>query len=197
MTEGATARPEWLQPRTREELGEEEAGHFGKWSRAGVPHKGWVCVDNDDVGKDNLEVCEMCETAEVRYVQVMTNPQWEGELRVGCVCAGRMMEDYAGAQRREAEFKKGQRLAGRATEQSERAARCLTWVRAADQILGAYLRSQWSLLDRHEQSFIRWVRERMTRAAQPKARKFHLSLDQQEWFKTIYQRVVAERRKAG
>jgi hypothetical protein len=154
MTEGATARPEWLQPRTREELGEEEAGHFGKWSRAGVPHKGWVC-------------------------------------------AGRMMEDYAGAQRREAEFKKGQRLAGRATEQSERAARCLTWVRAADQILGAYLRSQWSLLDRHEQSFIRWVRERMTRAAQPKARKFHLSLDQQEWFKTIYQRVVAERRKAG
>jgi hypothetical protein len=73
------------------------------WSRPGVPHRGWSCVDVEDLGEPS-EVCEMCEQAQLRYVHVMRHPEWEGELRVGCVCAGRMEEDYKRAVQREAEF---------------------------------------------------------------------------------------------
>jgi len=39
----------------------------GKWSQAGVPHRGWTCVDIDDLGEPSA-TCEMCETQEIRYV---------------------------------------------------------------------------------------------------------------------------------
>jgi hypothetical protein len=82
--------------------------HHGKWSQAGVPHRGWSCVDIYDDGEDGEElhrVCEMCETQLIRYVHVMQHPDWEGKLEVGCVCAGNMEEDYEGAKRREVDFK--------------------------------------------------------------------------------------------
>ena len=40
----------------------------GKWSQAGVPHKGWIWVDIEDLGEPSA-TCEMCETQEIRYVQ--------------------------------------------------------------------------------------------------------------------------------
>jgi hypothetical protein len=179
MTEEATLRPEWLRPRTRAELGED--GRFGKWSRTGVPHKGWVCDAIDDLG-DDLETCAMCEVAEVRYVHVMTNPRWEGELRVGCVCAGRMEEDAAAAERREAEFKR--------TKQPK-VANCLSWVKAADEILGA------AGLSYHERDFVKSIRGRMAWSARPRARKrYDLSEKQIMWFRSIWLRVVVQR-KAG
>src|SRR5262245_34229311 len=78
---------------------------FGDWSKVGVPHKGWICIDMEDQG-DDLVTCEMCETAQVRYVHVMRNERWPGELRVGCVCAERMEEDASAAKEREARFKR-------------------------------------------------------------------------------------------
>jgi hypothetical protein len=75
-------------------------GGTGKWSRAGVPHKGWRCEDVEDLERDRA-ICEMCEVAEVRYVHTMVHASW-GRLRVGCVCAGNMEGDYVGAVAREA-----------------------------------------------------------------------------------------------
>jgi hypothetical protein len=180
MTEEAAARPGWLRPKTRAELGEGEAhGGFGKWSQPGVPHKGWVCAEIDDV-EDTMEVCEMCETAEVRYVHVMTNPRWEGELRVGCVCAGRMEDDAAAAERREAEFKRTQQPKVKAA---------LSWVKAADEILGA------AGLSYPERDFVKSIRERMAWSARPRARKrYDLSGKQVMWFRSIYLRVVQQRK---
>lgn len=76
----------------------------GKWGEAGVPHKGWTCLDIEDL-KEQMHLCEMCETQYVRYVHVMTHPDYDGELRVGCVCAGHMEQDLATARKREADYK--------------------------------------------------------------------------------------------
>jgi hypothetical protein len=47
-------------------------GGTGKWSRAGVPHKGWECVDVEDLENDRA-ICEMCEVTEIRYVHTMVH----------------------------------------------------------------------------------------------------------------------------
>ena len=72
----------------------------GKWSQAGVPHKGWSCIDIEDLGEPSA-ICEMCETQDIRYVHTMTHPDYPGQLGCGCVCAGRMEENYEGARQRE------------------------------------------------------------------------------------------------
>lgn len=76
----------------------------GKWSVAGVPHKGWTCVDIIDLGEPSQE-CEMCETSMVRYVHLMEHPDYEGPLEVGCVCSGHMEGNLAASQAREATMK--------------------------------------------------------------------------------------------
>jgi len=72
----------------------------GKWSQPGVPHKGWVCVDVEDLGRPDA-VCEMCEVIEIRYVHKMEHPDYPNELSVGCVCAEHMEDDYVGPRERE------------------------------------------------------------------------------------------------
>jgi hypothetical protein len=73
----------------------------GKWAQPGVPHKGWVCVDIEDLGEP-AETCEMCEVMEIRYVHHMEHDDYPEVLRCGCVCAGNMEQDRAAARAREA-----------------------------------------------------------------------------------------------
>lgn len=75
-------------------------GSRGKWSQRGVPHKGWSCVDVEDLGEPS-ETCEMCEVQEIRYVHVMTHPEYPASVRAGCVCAGHMEGDLEAAKTRE------------------------------------------------------------------------------------------------
>ena len=72
----------------------------GKWSIPGVPHKGWTCTSVEDLGAPD-EVCEMCETQDIRYVHHMEHPNYPETLVVGCVCAEHMENDYEGPRRRE------------------------------------------------------------------------------------------------
>jgi hypothetical protein len=72
----------------------------GKWSDAGVPHKGWTCVDFEDL-EDLSGICGMCESQEIRYVHYMQHARFDGLIGAGCECAARMSEDYEGAQSRE------------------------------------------------------------------------------------------------
>ncbi len=76
----------------------------GKWSKEGVPHKGWVCFDIEDLG-DPLQTCEMCEVQTIRYVHYMEHSDYDENLEVGCVCAGHMEEDYEQAKAREQKLK--------------------------------------------------------------------------------------------
>lgn len=83
-----------------------EGHHYrlGKWSKPGVPHKGWTCVDMFDAGAPDHE-CEMCETQLCRYVHVMQHPMYPDKLHCGCICAGHMEGDYSAAVRREIRLK--------------------------------------------------------------------------------------------
>ncbi len=76
----------------------------GKWSVAGVPHKGWQCVDIEDLGEPQVQ-CEMCESQTIRYVHYMEHPKYEEVLEVGCVCAGNMEGDLVAAKHRETTMK--------------------------------------------------------------------------------------------
>tara|TARA_Y100000813_G_scaffold174866_1_gene139865 strand:- start:41 stop:562 length:522 start_codon:yes stop_codon:yes gene_type:complete len=76
----------------------------GKWTQPGVPHKGWRCVDIEELEEQD-HLCEMCESRMVRFVHVMEHDNYDEELRVGCVCAGHMEEDLVGARQRETAFK--------------------------------------------------------------------------------------------
>ena len=76
------------------------------WKREDVPHSGWSCTGVDDLGAP-VGICQMCGYQIIRYVHQMEHPQYRS-LSVGCVCAGRMEGDIAGAKQREAEFKKRQ-----------------------------------------------------------------------------------------
>lgn len=77
------------------------ANRRGKWSVAGVPHRGWVCVDIEDLGEPSTE-CEMCEAQTIRYVHYMEHPNYPQVLQVGCVCAGHMEGNVAASREREA-----------------------------------------------------------------------------------------------
>jgi hypothetical protein len=72
----------------------------GTWAKAGVPHKGWSCVDIEDFGEPSA-TCEMCEAHEIRYVHYMQHPSYPDTLGCGCVCDGHMEDDYEGARQRE------------------------------------------------------------------------------------------------
>jgi hypothetical protein len=75
-------------------------GGRGKWGRAGVPHKGWECVNVEDLGEPS-QICEMCEVMKIRYVQYMSHPNYPDLLACGSVCAGHMSEDLTGAAHRD------------------------------------------------------------------------------------------------
>lgn len=76
----------------------------GKWSRSGVPHRGWVCVGVEDLQAVDA-MCEMCESTEIRYVHHMVHRDFSGSLSVGCICAGHMEGSVAASQKREAQMK--------------------------------------------------------------------------------------------
>ena len=63
----------------------------GKWAQAGVPYKGWACEDIEDAGAPDF-ICEMCDVAHIRFIHLMTHPDYRDALRCGCICAGRMEE---------------------------------------------------------------------------------------------------------
>lgn len=87
---------------------DQENGHIasgrGKWSRAGVPHRGWHCVEIEDRGSPDLQ-CEMCESQQIRYIHHMQHASYPAVLAVGCICAGNMEGSVYLAQEREASMK--------------------------------------------------------------------------------------------
>lgn len=85
---------------------------MARWEREGIPHKGWKEMGIEDLGEDlesgddvEYEQCEMCGQEKIRYVHILQHPNFNGELRVGCVCAERMTDDYINPQKTERELK--------------------------------------------------------------------------------------------
>ncbi len=76
------------------------ANNRGKWSEPGVPHRGWTCVEIEDLGQPSA-ICEMCESQAIRYAHHMQHPKYPQVLIVGCVCAGNLEQDLASAEQRD------------------------------------------------------------------------------------------------
>ena len=76
----------------------------GKWSQAGVPQRGWTCVGVEDL-EEPSQICEMCESVEIRYTHLMEHPGYPDTLSVGCVCAEHMEQDYVRPREREKKLK--------------------------------------------------------------------------------------------
>ena len=45
--------------------------------------------------------CAMCNNERIRYVHILRHPQFDGEIRVGCICACKMTGDYDNAPEQE------------------------------------------------------------------------------------------------
>lgn len=82
------------------------------WDKPNVPRKGWRCVDVIDIRPDNgrtndddYETCEMCGNHPIRFVHLMQHDDYDGEMRVGCVCAEHMSDDYTHPRARETRLK--------------------------------------------------------------------------------------------
>lgn len=85
---------------------------MAQWNKEGLPHKGWECVDVIDLAEYvepgnpiPYEQCEMCGNESIRYAHIMTHPDFDGEIRVGCVCAEKMTDDYVNPRKRETTLK--------------------------------------------------------------------------------------------
>ena len=76
----------------------------GKWSKRNVPHKGWHCIDIED--QESLDqVCEMCESQNIRYIHYMKHEDYPNVLAVGCICAGHMEENLLRARNRDSSMR--------------------------------------------------------------------------------------------
>lgn len=67
----------------------------GLYSEPGFPHKGWEESDCEDLGEGNYETCQACEKQEIRFVHILDHPDYPESIRVGCVCAENLTEDYS------------------------------------------------------------------------------------------------------
>lgn len=75
----------------------------GKWGRKGVPRRGWILQDVNDLGPDegDWQTCEMCESANIRYVHTVEHRDYFEHIEVGCVCSEHLTGDYEGPRERE------------------------------------------------------------------------------------------------
>lgn len=85
---------------------------MARWDRPGIPHKGWNYVGIEDLGENAIygeeipyEQCEMCGNEKIRYVHILSHPEFCGEIRVGCRCAEKMTENYSDPERNERELR--------------------------------------------------------------------------------------------
>jgi hypothetical protein len=67
----------------------------------GVPQTGWRAEHIEDLGGPD-EICEWCPyNKHIRFVHVMSHPDWADSVRVGWRCAELMGDSYAGQRERE------------------------------------------------------------------------------------------------
>ena len=77
----------------------------GLFAQEGFPTKGWWCHYVDDLGAVEA-VCVACGTQPIRYAHVLVHDAYAEEIRVGCVCAEVLTNDYVNPKRRQREAQK-------------------------------------------------------------------------------------------
>lgn len=76
-----------------------------------VPQKGWNLEDVLDVRFDEdraygeYDDCQFCGHEQIRFVHILSHRDYSDRIRVGCVCAEQLTEDYVTPKRREYELR--------------------------------------------------------------------------------------------
>jgi len=76
-------------------------------STPGVPHKGWILEDVIDLRFDedrafgDYDNCEFCGQEQIRFVHILSHSGYKDKIRVGCICAEHLTNDYVNPRRRE------------------------------------------------------------------------------------------------
>ena len=72
------------------------------WNQPGFPHKGWVSEavidlrEDEGLQFDEYEDCEACGHEHIRFVHVLRHSSYSQNIRVGCICAEKLTDDYVG-----------------------------------------------------------------------------------------------------
>ena len=77
----------------------------------GAPLENWNCREVVD-GETADFICELCSCQKVRYIHVMEHPEYNGELNVGCICAGYMEGDLIAAKEKQSQSQLPQKEVG-------------------------------------------------------------------------------------
>lgn len=72
--------------------------------RPGIPRTGWLLMDTFDNRTADF-VCQNCKFPHVRYVHELKYKKTSKRVRVGCVCAQHLTEDFATPRLRETALK--------------------------------------------------------------------------------------------
>jgi hypothetical protein len=72
--------------------------------RDGIPRKGWILWSTADNGTATF-ACENCGYPHVRYVHELSNERAGRHVRVGCVCAEHLTQDFSTPRLRERALK--------------------------------------------------------------------------------------------
>ena len=64
----------------------------GIWGEPGFPRRGWSCIAVVDLVKDGIK-CEACRSTIIRFAHVLSHPDVDDRLKVGCICAGYLIGD--------------------------------------------------------------------------------------------------------
>lgn len=84
---------------------------MGLYSSPEVPHKGWILQDVIDLRDDHgieqadYENCQFCDQERIRFVHLLRHSSYNGIIRVGCICACKLTDDYVNPKRREQEVR--------------------------------------------------------------------------------------------
>jgi hypothetical protein len=80
-------------------------------SQQGVPHKGWHEVNVIDLHEDeglaygDYQDCEFCGHEQIRFVHLLEHVSYDHAIRVGCICACNLTNDYKNPKKRERQLK--------------------------------------------------------------------------------------------
>ena len=83
----------------------------GHWDDPKFPKSGWICTDIYDLYEeddDATQICEMCQSKEIRHVHVMDHRQTGLILECGHICAGHMKGSTERAKHRERQVRNRQ-----------------------------------------------------------------------------------------
>jgi hypothetical protein len=69
---------------------------LGKWGDRAFPKRGWHHEGVSDLG-EAYATCDMCGYSPIRYLHCLSH-KGQDMIEVGCVCAGKLTEDVAGAE---------------------------------------------------------------------------------------------------